>query len=267
MYEPYRGSEVRMTLEFNWDPDTAKGFVVAMLVVLLLMISLAWIEAPDWKPPVISRQDNNTIPIEMINYKMLSFGEGDGTGGSKGNLTAEGSLHKGNLPGDQFANAQIKAPSGADEKTISNNSELSQNLKPVSNLSSGDKNDGGNGTSNENIGSPNGTDDGTGLGETGNGAGAGTGLGKISWGGGGNRVVVSKPARPKYPSGVDIKEAVIRVRFHVDPSGIVLKAVPVSKVDPRLEAVACNYVKKYRFNPLDNDEMMVGVINIIFRKN
>ncbi len=266
MYEPYRGGEVRMTLEFTWDPDTAKGFAVAMLVVLILMISLAWIDAPEWKPPIIDKLENS-IPIDLMNIETLSFGEGDGTGGSKGNLSREGAMHRGAVPADQLENAHIKAPSGSEEKTIADNTELSQNMKPADNLSSGDKSDGSTGTSNQNTGSPEGSDNGTGLGEAGDGPGAGTGLGKISWGGGGNRVVVSKPARPKYPANVEIKEAVVTVKFHVDPSGTVIRAVPVSKVDPRLEAVAVAYVKKYRFNPLDSDVIMVGSIRIIFRKS
>lgn len=266
MYEPYRGNEVRMTLEINWDPDTAKGFAVSLLVVLILMISLAWIEAPEWKPPIIEKIEN-TIPIDLMNFKTLSPGEGDGSGGNKGNLTREGSMHLGSQPKDQLDNAHIKAAGGSEKNTIADNPELSQNMKPADNISSGDKSDGGNGTSSENTGSPNGSESGTGLGEAGDGTGAGTGLGKISWGGGGNRVVVSKPARPKYPSNVDIKEAVVTVKFHVDPSGTVIRAVPMSKVDPRLEAVAVAYVKKYRFNPLDSDVIMVGSIRIIFRKS
>ncbi len=266
MYEPFRDGQVRLSVDIYWDKNTARGFMGAMAVVLLLLIALIWVEPPKWSQPEMFKFEN-TIPIEFFLYKQLSFGEGDGTGGSKGNLTREGAAHKGDYPEDQFANAKIKAPSGDEAKTLDENATVASNMVPASNLSSGDTKDGGTGTSDRNVGSPNGTESGTGLGDKGDGAGAGTGLGKINWGGGGSRIVTSKPKNPVYPENVDIKYAVVKVRFWVDPSGSVIKAVPVDKVDPRLEAVATRYVKKYRFNPLDSDVIMEGMISITFKKS
>lgn len=96
---------------------------------------------------------------------------------------------------------------------------------------------------------------------------AGCGLGRICWSGGGNRVVTYKPPIPIIPDSVPAGEYTIKIRFYVDPSGSVIRAVPVNKVDPRLEEVAIRYVKRYKFNPLDTDVTMVGTINICFRMN
>ncbi len=264
MYEPFRDNQKNLTLKITWDTNTAKGFMVSLILTFIMMLLLAVVEPPDFSTPAIKKP--TVIPRDTMMAIALYFGPGTGPGGSKGNLTREGKAHKGQPVRDQLEDAKIKAPGGRKSRSLEDNPQIAQNMNPVDAVSSGEDEGGKAGTGSRDVGTKDGTPDGTGLGDQGSGRGAGLGLGKISWGQGGNRIVSYKPPRPSYPNNVDIREAVITVRFHVDPNGSVIRAVPMKKVDPTLERVAVDYVKRYRFNPLDTNLIMVGTINIVFRK-
>ena len=119
------------------------------------------------------------------------------------------------------------------------------------------------GTGSRNIGAPNGSLTGTGLGSRGFGKGAGLGLGNIEWGGGGNRTVLSH-REPAFPSGS--RGGQVRIRFTVDKNGTVISARPVTRGgDPALESAALSAIRSWRFNQIAENKTMEGVITFIFR--
>ncbi len=243
-----------LQLKLPWDTNTARGFGISLSIFVLLMVlsSLLVIHPP--KPRYISI---NTIPIELLN-----FGEGDGTGLSKGNLTKEGKKYKGKKPSSQLEDSQIKTKT-KHQKTAPDNTELLANLVPVKKLRSDDDSKSArNGTDRKNIGGKDGDPMGRGIGDIGTGRGAGSGFGDIEWGGGGNRTVLSKHI-PKFPRGVKTS-AQITLRFEVLPDGTVSKIIPLQKADPELEKAAIEALRKWRFNPLNNDVVMIGIIPMTF---
>ncbi len=104
--------------------------------------------------------------------------------------------------------------------------------------------------------------DGGGLGRFGAGSGRGAGYG-LEWGGGGNRVVLHKEL-PKYPNGVNTS-AQIKVRFTVLPNGSVGIAMPMQKGEPILERAALEALRRWQFNPTNDNKEMVGFITFTFR--
>lgn len=71
----------------------------------------------------------------------------------------------------------------------------------------------------------------------------------LEWTGGGTRSKISGEL-PTYPKGVSVS-AQIRLQLTVLPDGSVATVIPIQKAEPRLETVAINEVKKWKFEPLD----------------
>jgi TonB family protein len=74
--------------------------------------------------------------------------------------------------------------------------------------------------------------------------------------------------QPPLPSVTVENEAEIELRFWILPNGTVSRVVPLKKSDPRLETLAINYLRNWRFNPLPPDvpsEEQWGVIPFKFR--
>jgi TonB family protein len=59
--------------------------------------------------------------------------------------------------------------------------------------------------------------------------------------------------QPPLPSVSVESESEIELRFWILPNGAVGRVVPVKKSDPRLEALAINYLRHWRFTPLPSD--------------
>lgn len=236
-----------------WDKNTARGFGIALVIVSLgvFFASLFKIEKP--RPRDIL---TNTVPVMLLN-----FGDGDGTGMSKGNLSPEGMAHKGAAPSNSLADAEVATQSNASKSSQPDIADASH-YKPVENPT-GDKSDNNSGSSSRNVGSGSGTESGTGLGNKGYGSGLGSGLGDIEWGGGGNRTVLHKKI-PTYPPGVQTSGQ-IKIQFTVMPDGTVGKMVPKQKADPRLERAAMEALRQWRFNPLKDNIVMVGTITLSFK--
>lgn len=255
MYTPYR-EEGGIDFKIPWDTNTAKGFGVSLLLYLLFLFVGGHIEIEKAKPRVV---EVNRIPIEIIN-----FGDGDGTGMSKGNLTEEGMMHKGDVPATNFSDAEIAGKTQATKNLSNVNPEDATSFTPTKDIAASSTHDGSaTASGTRNVGAPNGSLSGTGLGDKGFGKGAGLGLGDIEWGGGGNRTVLSKRA-PLYPKGA--KAGQVKIRFVVDKSGTVVSMRPVQRGgEPLLEKAAMEALRMWKFNPLKEDKNMEGVISFIFR--
>jgi TonB family protein len=257
MYAPLR-DEPGISLNIPWENNTARGWIISIVanLIILILANQYTIEKP-------TRRDVD-VPRTSIVLEQINFGDGDGTGRSKGNLSAEGMAHLGDKPSSNLADAMV---AGTTVKGVANpdiNPEDAKRLIPVANLPSGDKNVGAAGaTGTKNIGSPNGSLSGTGTGSKGYGPGAGSGLGDIEWGGGGNRSVAYKKL-PTFPPGA--RSGQVRIKFVVDQSGNVVSLRPAIKGgDPVLERAAINAMKAWRFNPLKENKMMEGVITFTFK--
>lgn len=248
-YEEKSGIEIKLP----WETNTARGFGISIVMLIAFLIIVPWVHLTPKKPREIQI---NTIPITLLN-----FGEGDGTGMSKGNLTREGAMNKGSKPNSDLEDAKIAGETKPGKSTDSDN--LSNNLLAVKNLQSDLNNTNANkGNDSRNIGNPNGTDGGTGLGDKGIGKGKGMGFGDIEWGGGGNRIVLYKKV-PSFPDGVNTS-AQIKMKFTVQPDGTVSSVIPMQKADPRLERAAMDALRQWRFNALKDDVVMVGIIPLNF---
>jgi TonB family protein len=256
MYVPLREESKPLHIKIPWDRNTAKGFVIALIIIFLFI----WF-SPVFhiEPPVPYSYQINTVPLELIN-----FGIGDGTGISKGNLADEGRAHKGKEPISNMHDAEIAAKTKYNRDAVSEDPENAIDFVAKSELSSDSKdNKTDRGSSSRDIGSKDGTAEGTGLGDKGLGPGLGPGIGPIDWGGGGNRTVLYKKL-PKYPSGVNTS-AEIKIRFTVSRDGTVISMVPLQKGDPALEQAAMRALKQWRFNALSEDKMMYGIITFTFK--
>jgi len=96
----------------------------------------------------------------------------------------------------------------------------------------------------------------------GNGLGGGGTFGyDIDWGGRGRRKIYSY-SKPEYPEGVR-KEADIRLRFTILPDGTVGSIIPLTKADTRLENVAINSLRQWRFEALSRNQKQVEQIAVI----
>jgi TonB family protein len=74
--------------------------------------------------------------------------------------------------------------------------------------------------------------------------------------------------QPPPPSVMVESESEIELRFWILPNGAVGRVVPVKKSDPRLEALAINYLRHWRFTPLPSDttqDEQWGIIPFKFR--
>lgn len=255
MYKGFQEEEKQINIKLYWDPNTGRGFIISLGIffAMVLFVSMCHFEVP-----TLPKYESPLIPLELIN-----FGMGDGTGLSKGNLSAEGMTYKGKQPSNQLEDASVSAgethstPSQIDDPTIA------KDIKPVNELFSAEGKNTSIGSGSKDIGKPNGSGMGTGLGEIGAGIGAGFGLGEIEWGGGGNRIVLYK-VLPRYPPGYNVS-AQIKIRFTVSPEGIVTSMIPLQKGDPVLERVAMEALRLWRFSRLKENKEMYGIITFTFR--
>ena len=255
-YRPYREDPAPLQLNIPWDKNTARGFAVSLVFMAILLASTSLYEIPQAK---VRNIEITSIPLELIN-----FGDGDGTGMSKGNLTKEGRAHKGKLPPTNLHDARVAAQTKRSRSASNNDIEDASEFNPVESLASKDNNKNAiKGSHSTNTGSPNGSDMGTGIGDKGSGRGLGMGFGDIQWGGGGNRTVLYK-REPKYPDGLNT-DAQIRIRFVVAADGTVTSMIPLQKGDPVLEKSALNALRYWKFNPLKTDKEMFGIITFTFR--
>jgi len=74
--------------------------------------------------------------------------------------------------------------------------------------------------------------------------------------------------QPPPPTATVDREIDIELRFWILPNGTVSRVIPLKKADPRLEAVAINYLRHWRFNPLPTDgvaDEQWGIIPFKFR--
>jgi TonB family protein len=74
--------------------------------------------------------------------------------------------------------------------------------------------------------------------------------------------------QPPLPKPTVESETEIELRFWILPNGTVGRVVPLKKANPRLEALAINYLRNWRFDPLPPDaapEEQWGVIPFKFR--
>ncbi|KAF0153086.1 MAG: TonB family protein [Ignavibacteria bacterium] len=136
--------------------------------------------------------------------------------------------------------------SDKDEEKVFTSTEMPENVKPVK-VSDVVRHTAGNNPDGRGIGSGRGT--GSGIGD-GRGSGFGDGLGDgfgIDWGGRIRKIY--NYIIPKYPEGV-YKEIDVKLRFSILPDGSVGKINVVKKADSKLEQVAIEALKLWRFEPL-----------------
>lgn len=241
-----------LNIKIPWDSNTAKGFTIAVVGMLLFWIISPLIIIEKAQP----REISSSIPIELLN-----FGPGDGTGKRSGNLTEEGKSVKGNLAEMNIEDAQISSNTkGKSEVKLEDATKFIASNDVKSNDNNNTKLTG---TDNKSVGKVDGSDiAGTGLKDRGTGRGAGDGFGDIDWGGGGNRVLLSKKL-PQFPKSVK-SNARIELRFKVLADGTVSQVIPLQKADPALEQAAINAIKQWRFNPLQDNREMWGTIPLTF---
>lgn len=251
MYEPLRDeNEINFTIP--WEANTFRGFLIALAIYFIAILLLPLLTLNSSLPPKTPLEESLTIPLDV-----LSFGAGDGTGMSKGNLTEEGLAYKAKTPPSMLEDAKIAG------KTHFNNNpedELTSNrIIPQIEVSTNQRNESNiGGYDSRNIGNTDGSIFGTGIGTKGTGAGAGLGLGDIEWGGGGNRIVQNKIV-PKAPPGINFTDSV-RIQFTVHPDGTVSKLIPRIRGDIVLETAAMNALRQWRFNPIKENKDMIGII-------
>jgi hypothetical protein len=83
----------------------------------------------------------------------------------------------------------------------------------------------------------------------------------IEWGGQGTRRIYSY-SKPTYPEGVQ-KEIDIRLRFSILPDGTIGTVIPLTKADTKLENVAINALRQFRFEPLSLNQKQVEQTAVI----
>jgi hypothetical protein len=254
--KPEYERETAVQIKIPWDLNTARGFGVSLTIILLFLL----IAPMMYLAPAADRN----LPVNSVPLMLLNFGDGDGTGKSKGNLTKEGAARKGMQSTSPLEDANLPAKTKLNPKAAQEMDYSAGTPKPVDKLASTSKNKNESeiGTGTKDIGSSNGVTDGQGLGTRGTGKGKGSGFGDIEWGGGGNRIVLNKPL-PKFPSGVNYN-AELKFKFTVLPDGTVGRIVPLQKADPRLEAAALAALRQWRFNVLKQDVVMEGIIPLTF---
>ncbi len=247
-----------LNLSIPWDSNAFKGLVGGVSITMLILLLIGFFEVDSSSSRTLYQK--NYVPLEL-----LSFGSGDGTGVKSGNLTEEGAKAKGQERQTELQDAEIAkkdiSKSNTDQATNDDVSDRYVAVKETTTSKEVEDNQNP-GNSNKSVGSSDGSDLGSGLKVRGSGSGAGDGFGDIDWGGGGNRVVLKK-VLPKMPSGVQASAKVV-LRFRVLPNGLVSTVTPTTKADPALERAAIEALKQWRFNPLESDAVMEGVIPLTF---
>lgn len=235
---------------FVWNPNTLRGFVGA-LIILAMLLSLTLCTDLRKSDEIVVRR---APPIVL-----LRLGLGDGTGVSKGNLTAEGAAQKGAEASNPLADAQRS--SGAAANATSDPTQ-SGKLIAVSEAGKGDSKS-KDASEDNSIGTSFGDREGTGLGSLGMGRGKGEGFGDIDWGGGGGRTVENKVIPTFPPGSLDTK---ITIQFRVAPDGSVVWAQAKTKSGNKaVEQAALTAIRRWRFNKLTTNVVMEGIIT--FRVN
>ena len=87
---------------------------------------------------------------------------------------------------------------------------------------------------------------------------------KIEWEGTPRALLYSPEVKASYQGEIEGK---IQLRFWVDKSGYVIKAVSLKKLSPKLEETALNYIVYNRFEASDKYEIQEGIITINFMLN
>ncbi|NQW30503.1 MAG: TonB family protein [Ignavibacteria bacterium] len=251
-----RQSEIStVQIQFLWNPNAIKGYMVAVgvLVVSLLISMCTRVEMPD---PYALPASTPTI--------ILSFGEGDGTGLRKGNLTAEGRAQRGKESTNPLEDAS-RAATSASGKNVAQDPTQSARLIATKDVGTkGPQNNSADPTD-RTIGTRDGSDDGTGIGWAGSGKGKGLGYGDIDWGGGGNRIVLTK-IMPKFPPGTLNTD--VKLKFKVSADGTVSLVWPVRRGgEPAVDRAAMEALRQWKFNRLSSDVEMEGTITFVFRNS
>lgn len=254
---PNHTTESKISISIPWDSNTFRGFVGALCLTSLVLLLMPYII--DVKPRVAVEENRRTIPVELLD---LTLGKGDKPGKSGGNASAEGRALKGAQAHNPLEDARVA--STVKTPTPTNQPEYTPgvNPKPSNIASANPSRDTARANGSRSIGSPNGSDGGTGRGQWGDGPGAGEGIG-IEWGGGGNRIVMSK-VLPQLPAGSNTS-TVIKLHFTVRPDGSVGTILPMQKGEAVYEQAAIKALRRWRFNALTTDNDMKGVITFDFR--
>lgn len=244
-----------ITLQIPWERFTARGFGIALIAVPCLLYVMSLTQC---SPPVLhERTEIRSIPLME-----LRWGNGDGTGNSGGNLTKSGAKKQGQKPSLDIEDASTSVKTKV-KTTASTDITTSANIKPVKELGSTSQTPNAHtGTKDIGVGKE-GLLSGSGLGQTGDGKGSGEGWG-LQWGGGGNRGVLYKRL-PTYPAGATATQ--IKVRFRVSPEGTVGQMNFVTKGDPQLEYEVTKALKMWKFNKINDERDMEGIITFSFRAN
>ena len=240
-------------LRFEWNPNAVRGFIAASIIMaIVLLVSMCTRYTPP--EPYSSRR---TTPFEL-----MVFGEGDGTGGRKGNLSREGASQRGKETQNPLEDAQRSASSSG--KVRETDPTQSAKLIPAKNIGKDGKPHEGE-AADRTVGTTDGKDDASGLGWVGTGTGKGLGNEAIDWGGGGNRTVVSNPL-PKFPPGT--MNTAVKLKFRVLSDGSVSLVWPVRKGgNPIVDQEAMRVLKQWRFNKLSSGVEMEGTITFVFKNS
>jgi len=91
----------------------------------------------------------------------------------------------------------------------------------------------------------------------------------IEWRGKPRRITRRPDHPPRYPEGYQGQtQGRIRLEFCVDSKGDVIQVRPIQKLDPRLDSVATDYLRQYKFEPLAGTarraELEWGIIPFTF---
>ena len=238
----------------RWNPNAFRGFVVALgIFVVSIIVSMC----TKYEPP-----EPYSLP-KTQGIEVLIFGYGDGTGARKGNLQEEGKKQRGQEISDPLEDA-TRAAASRTNRVAEDPTKAGRHILVPDVGQKGAKDREG-AESDANRGSREGEDDGSGRGWAGTGSGKGMGYGDIDWGGGGNRVVLTK-VKPQFPPGtLDTK---VQLRFRVRPDGTVSIVQPVRKGgNPAADQAAMKAMYQWRFNPLTNGKEMEGTITFVFKSS
>lgn len=239
-----------LTLRIPWDPLTARGFLVAVALHIAAFFLALHVR---WEPQPPSQPETAMIPIELLT---LGWGEGEKPAG--GNLSPEGAARRGKSRRTEPLDASPTRPRA---QAAPPPADVAQGIpRPVVEVPSkaltipSSRQGSGEAASS-------GIPEGSGLGRQGTGSGRGLGI-DIEWGGGGNRIVLSR-VLPQYPRGHNVSGRV-RLRFTVLPDGTVGSIIPIQRSDPLLERAAIEALRQWRFNPITTSTEMVGIITFTF---
>lgn len=237
-------------LQLRWSPNAFKGYGIAMLLFVLIMLLAMCTKVQKPDPYVVP----GSTRVDLV------FGAGNSSGPSGGNLTQEGRAKKGPT-GNPLEDAS-NASSGKNTRSLSDPTQSS--LHRIVDDAGGRRSNNNANSADQDRGEKDGTDDGPGLGWAGSGSGKGLGYG-LEWGGGGNRIVLNK-VLPKFPSGT--LNTQVKLKFRVRPDGTVSWVMPLRRGgNPAVDQAAIQAMYRWRFNPLAGDVEMEGTISFVFENS